>query len=115
MDITLYYTPQTRAIRPRWLMEELGLEYKLQNIDLYAGEGETEEYKKINPLGAVPAMKIDGEVMLESGAMCHWMADYYADSKLAPAIQDAKSAGISGSSAVADINAYKNLTRGRQG
>lgn len=90
MDITLYYTPQTRSIRPRWLMEELGLKYKLQNIDLHAGEGETQEYKKINPLGAVPALKIDGEVMLESGAMCHWMADYYAESKLAPAIRDAK-------------------------
>ncbi|HED35715.1 MAG TPA: glutathione S-transferase family protein [Gammaproteobacteria bacterium] len=89
MDIKLYYTPQTRSIRPRWLLEELGIEYKLQHIDLFAGEGESPEYKQINPLGAVPALEVDGEVMLESGAMCHWLTDYYSDSGLAPSIEEA--------------------------
>jgi len=89
MDITLYHTPQTRSMRPRWLLEELGVDYKLHNIDLFAGEGESAEYKKINPLGAVPAMVIGDQVMLESGAMCHWLADFHADKKLAPGAQDA--------------------------
>ncbi len=89
MDIKLYYTPHTRSIRPRWLLEELGIEYELHHIDLFAGGGETPEYKKINPLGAVPALEVDGEVMLESGAMCHWLTDYYSDSGLAPSIDEA--------------------------
>ncbi len=88
MDITLYYTPQTRSVRPRWLLEELGLDYKLHPIDLFAGEGESKEYKEINPLGAVPAMKIGDQIMLESGAMCHWLTDFHPDKKLAPAVQD---------------------------
>ncbi len=90
MDITLYFTPQTRAVRPRWLLEELGLPYQLQHIDLFAGEGESEEYKQIHPLGAVPAMKVDGEVMLESAAICHWLTDYHSDAGLAPAINDSQ-------------------------
>ena len=88
MDITLYHTPQTRSIRPRWLLEELRIPYKIQLVDLFSGEGESIEYKKINPLGAVPSMKVGDEVMLESGAMCHWLADQYSDIKLAPSNDD---------------------------
>ena len=90
MDIKLYYTPQTRATRPRWLLEELNIPYTLQEIDLFAGETETPEYKKIHPLGSVPAIEINGEVMFESGAICHWLADYYEDSGLAPSLTDIK-------------------------
>jgi len=88
MDIKLYYTPQTRCIRPRWLMEEIGVAYKISPVDLFAGEGESDEYKQVNPLGAVPALEVDGQVMLESGAMCHWLTDYHSDSRLAPAINE---------------------------
>jgi len=88
MDITLYHTPQTRSVRPRWLLEELKIPYKIQPVDLFSGEGESVEYKKINPLGAVPSMKVDDEVMLESGAMCHWLTDKYGDMKLAPSSDD---------------------------
>ncbi len=90
MDIKLYFTPQTRAVRPRWLLEELNIPYSLHHIDLFNGRGNTEEYKQIHPLGAVPAMKVGDEVMFESGAICHWLADYYSDAGLAPSIGDIK-------------------------
>lgn len=67
MNIALYHTPQTRSMRVVWLLEEMGIDYKFNNVDLFAGEGESEEYKKINPLGAVPSMIIGDEIMLESG------------------------------------------------
>jgi len=79
---------RTRAVRPRWLLEELGIAYEIHPIDLFAGEGEALKYKKISPLGTVPALEIDGEVMLESGAICHWLTDYYSDSGLAPSITE---------------------------
>lgn len=84
MNIKLYYTPGTRSLRPRWLLEELNIPYKIEPIDLFDGEGQSEHYLKINPLGAVPAIEIDGEVILESGAMCHWLADHYIEKGLAP-------------------------------
>ncbi len=80
--------PQTRAVRPRWMLEELQLPYTLRHIDLFSGEGETDEYKKINPYGAIPSMIIDDQVMHESAAMCHWLADMDPDKGLAPAITD---------------------------
>ena len=86
MDIKLYHTTQSRSVRPRWLLEEMGLDYQLIDIDLFGGEGETAEYKKIHPLGQVPAMEVNGDIMLESGAMCHWLTDSYDDHTLAPSI-----------------------------
>lgn len=90
MDIKLYFTPQTRSVRPRWLLEELNIPYKLQAVDLFAGEGESETHKSIHPLGAVPAMEVDGEVMLESGAICYWLADYFTEHGLAPSLDNSK-------------------------
>ena len=88
MDITLYYTPKTRSLRPRWLLEELKIPYKIQPVDLFGGEGQSEEYRKINPLGAVPAIKVNDKIMLESGAICHWLADFFSDAGLAPSVSD---------------------------
>lgn len=84
MNLILYYTPETRAVRPRWLLEELGLPYTLRRVDLRAGEQRTPEYLAVNPFGQVPALEIDGEAMLESGAICHWLTDRNSDADLAP-------------------------------
>jgi glutathione S-transferase len=86
MELTLYYMPKTRAFRVRWLLEELGLDYRLEHIDLYAGEGNTAEYRDVHPLGQVPALKVDNEVMFESGAMLQWLAETHLDKGLAPAL-----------------------------
>jgi glutathione S-transferase len=86
MDIKLYYTQRTRATRVRWLLEELELPYQLINIDLFNGEGHSEAYKKIHPLGCVPAIDVDGNIMIESTAICEWLADQFPEKNLAPEI-----------------------------
>lgn len=87
MEIELYYTPQTRSIRPRWLLEELDIPYTLREVDLFGGER-----NPVHPLGSVPAVRIDGETMIESGAICHWLADRFPDKQLAPSMQSAQRA-----------------------
>ena len=84
MEIELYYTPHTRSLRPRWLLEELDIPYTIRPVDLFGGER-----NPAHPLGSVPAMRIDGEPMIESGAMCHLLADRFPDNGLAPAPGDA--------------------------
>jgi len=85
MDITLYYTHKTRSFRPRWLLEELELPYSLQLVDLFGGERQQPAYRKIHPHGSVPAIAFDGQVMIESCAMCHWLTDQHPHKQLAPA------------------------------
>jgi glutathione S-transferase len=87
MTMTLYHCPRTRSERVRWALEELGLEYQLEPVDLHKGEGNGPAFRAINPLGQLPALVIDGEVMLESGAIVHWLADRYGDHRLAPPLE----------------------------
>jgi len=80
----LYYSPQTRAGRPRWLLEEIGAPYEIVSLDLQKGEHKKPDYMKIHPHGAVPAL-VDGDLALfESAAICMYLADKFPDKKLAP-------------------------------
>lgn len=90
MEIKLYYTAHTRSLRPRWLLEELQVPYELRHVDLFGGEGQTPEYKNVHPLGQVPALEVDGQVQLESGAICHWLTDVHPKQGLAPALDSAE-------------------------
>ena len=84
--LKLYYAAGTRALRPRWLLEEMELPYQLVSVDLFGGEGHAPEYRRIHPLGQVPALEVDGRVMIESGAMCAWLAESYPEYELAPSL-----------------------------
>ena len=59
----LYHSSQSRSVRPRWLLEELGVPYELVKVDLGAGENKRPDYLKIHPHGAVPAL-VDEDVAL---------------------------------------------------
>ena len=75
-------------MRPQWLLEELGLDYTYIEIDIFKSEGMTKKYRKIHPYGQVPALEIDGKVIFESGAICHWLTDQFPQQGLAPALDD---------------------------
>ncbi len=80
----LYYVPKTRATRPRWVLEELGVPYELVRLDAAKGETRTPEHLARQPLGHVPALE-DGDVrMFESAAICLWLAERYPEKQLLP-------------------------------
>jgi glutathione S-transferase len=82
----LYYAPKTRALQPRWLLEELGVGHDLVRINVREGEHKSAAYLKINPAGGVPTL-VDGAVVLyEVPAMVCHLADKSLDKKLAPGL-----------------------------
>ena len=83
--LKLYYVPKTRAMRPRWLLEELGVPYELVRMDASKRETHTESYLHVNPLGHVPALDDGGSVIVESAAIIMHLADKFPDKGLAPA------------------------------
>src|SRR5689334_5244388 len=83
--LTLFYGPQTRSTRPRFLLEELGVPYELHRLDMSKGEHKSEEYLKVHPLGKVPALRDGEQVLLESVAICLYLADRFPEKGLAPA------------------------------
>jgi len=80
----LYHSSQSRSVRPRWLLEELGVPYDLVSLDMAKKEHKSAEYLKIHPHGVVPALVDDNIVMFESAAICLYLADKYPDKNLAP-------------------------------
>jgi len=83
--LTLYHSAQSRSVRPRWLLEELGVPYEIVRLNLQAGDARKPEYLKINPNGAVPALVDDDVKLFESAAICEYLADKFPAKRLAPA------------------------------
>ena len=82
-----------RGFRVIWLLEEMGLTYRLRSVDLLAGAENDPEFMAVNPGGFIPAIQ-DGDVtMVESIAIMEYLlARYGRDSRseapLAPAPHD---------------------------
>jgi len=74
--LTLYdYLPSQNAWKIRALLQHLNQPYTQEFISIFEGEGQTDAYRRINPTGAVPAIKLDsGEVIAESNAILLYLA-----------------------------------------
>lgn len=84
----LYWAPQSRAFRTLWMMEEAGLPYELVLIDIRSGAQDDPAFRRINPMGKVPALTDGTATLAESAAICAYVADLVPDARLAPAIGD---------------------------
>ena len=84
MDRKLYTAARSRGFCCEWLLEEIGAPYEVARVDLASGEARSEEHRAIHPLGAVPALTVNGAPMFESVAICIFLADCAADKGLAP-------------------------------
>ena len=81
--ITLYFAPFTRAVRIRWLLEELGLPYDLRRVAFTPPE---RAFSQATPLGKFPVIE-DGDVTIcESGAIVEYVLERYGNGRLAPPV-----------------------------
>ena len=72
MNIQLYEYGPTRSQRCRWTFLEAGIDYEsIDGGNLFG----TPELKKVHPLGAIPAMTVEGKPLFESAAICTYIAD----------------------------------------
>ena len=73
-------------VRPIWVLEELGLPYTIVPVDFSPEFRQSEEWRKINPVGKVPAMTDGDLTIFESVAMMQYILDRYGDGRLQPAL-----------------------------
>ncbi len=83
----LYHCADARSFRALWALEELGLDYELTLMP-FPPRARVEGYKEINPLGTVPALLVDGQLMTESAAIPHFLATRFGPSALAVAADE---------------------------
>lgn len=81
MAIKLYHCKGARSVRPLWTLEEMGIDYELEQMK-FPPRMFREGYLNINPLGTVPAMT-DGDVLMtESTGICQYLVDTHGPSEL---------------------------------
>jgi glutathione S-transferase len=73
-----------RGFRVVWLLEEMGLPYRLRPVDLLAGVENDPEYLAINPAGFIPAIQDGDATMVESIAIMEYLMARYGPTPLAP-------------------------------
>ena len=79
--LTLYHAPMTRSARIVWLLEELGLPYRLETLTFVPPQ---RPFSQATPAGKFPAL-VDGDLtMFESGAILEYVLERYGEGRLAP-------------------------------
>jgi glutathione S-transferase len=82
-SLTFYTNPMSRGRIVRWMLEEVGHAYET----VILGYGDTmkgAEYRAINPMGKVPAIRHCDTIVTEAAAICAYLADAFQDAGLAP-------------------------------
>lgn len=84
--ITLFHSPNTRSSCALTLIEELGAPYRLNVLNMKAGEQRQPAYLAVNPMGKVPAILHRGELVTEQVAIFIHLADAFPEAGLAPGL-----------------------------
>lgn len=83
--LKFYHAPQSRSSGVLWLLEELGVPYDLEIVDIRGPGGAPESYRAIPPNKKVPAIVHDGIIVTERAAITTYPADAFPEAGLAPA------------------------------
>ena len=80
----LYFAPLACSMSARIALAEAGAAINLVEVDTHAGRivSTGEDYRAINPLGYVPALRLDdGIVLTENSAILQYIADKYPEAR----------------------------------
>ncbi|MBC7150097.1 MAG: glutathione S-transferase family protein [Rhizobium sp.] len=82
-DLTLYTNPMSRGRIARWMVEETGQPYETVIVP-FGPAMKSADYRAVNPMGKVPAVRHGDVVVTECAAICAYLADTFPEAKLAP-------------------------------
>lgn len=75
MTLTLHHAPDFASTIVRLALEELELPHTLAMADIDAGALASPDYRRVNPVGLIPALETDHGPMFETGAILLWLVD----------------------------------------
>lgn len=82
-ELTLYTNPMSRGRIARWMVEETGQPYDTVIVP-FGPAMKSADYRAVNPMGKVPAVRHGEVVVTECAAICAYLADTFPEAKLAP-------------------------------
>lgn len=75
MTLTLHHAPDFASTIVRFALEELELPHTLSIVDIDGGALSSPEYRRVNPVGLIPALETDDGPMFETAAILLWLVD----------------------------------------
>jgi glutathione S-transferase len=84
MAMKLYYAPGACSLASHIALEEAGLDYTTQKLNLMEGDQRKPEYLALNPRGRVPTLVADGNVLTENVGILTYIAGGYPQAKQWP-------------------------------
>jgi len=83
--VTLFgasYSVYVRIVR--LVLEELGVPYDLAEIDIFSKDGISEDYRRRQPFGRIPALEHDGFNLFETDAIVGYIVERFNGDALLP-------------------------------
>lgn len=82
----LYEMFPTRSQRAKWILEEIGIDYDSNIVDMRSGDHRKPEYTSVNAMQVVPTLQTDQYKIHESVAVVLQLADEHPEASLAPPV-----------------------------
>jgi glutathione S-transferase len=82
--LTVHHLNNSRSQRVLWLLEELGVPYKIVRYQRQPSMQAPKELRAIHPLGKSPVITDNGNTIAESGAIVEYIVDTYGNGRLIP-------------------------------
>jgi glutathione S-transferase len=84
MPTKLYYAPGACSLASHIALEEVGIPYETQRLNLAEGDQRKPDYLRLNPRGRVPTLVVDGEVLTENIGILVYLGGGYPQAGLWP-------------------------------
>ncbi|BFZ07167.1 hypothetical protein BsWGS_10206 [Bradybaena similaris] len=85
MLVVLYsYFRSSASWRVRIALALKGIKYEYRAVNLLKGEQFNDEYKKLNPMGQIPTLLIDGHCLTQSLPIIEYLDEKYPEHALLP-------------------------------
>jgi len=82
--LTVHHLAGSRSLRIVWLLEELGVPYRLERYARDATFRAPPEYRALHPVGKSPLLADGDLVLAESGAIVEYLLETHGGGRLAP-------------------------------
>ncbi|WP_176598097.1 MULTISPECIES: glutathione binding-like protein [Sphingobium] len=82
--LKLYYNPGSCSLASHAALEEAGLAYETELVDLTQNVQFSDDYRQKNPWGRVPALQIGQDILTENIAILSYIAELAPEKELLP-------------------------------
>lgn len=83
-DVALYFAPRACSRVTLMALEEAQVDFVVHPVNMDAGEHREKTYLAVNPMGKIPALRMNGVIYTENAAILYLLNSLYPNGRLLP-------------------------------